>query len=500
MVRSMKKQEKYGNKASITIFFAMLIGMMSSFFFALLEAARVPGLYTKAEVVTDTAVESVFAEYQKEIYQNYGLLFLDGAYGSGDFQIEKAEQRLAEFGADNLYGTKKEIRDLYSMDITACEIEKYQLATDDGGAAFRHLAAATAKREAGEGLLEDFSDKIQQKEELETKNGTVGDHLAEAEHAKEEAEKQKKEDKEEIEDNNSAPNTQQDVKNPIEQVKEWKTRGVLSVVVQNEEAISKKAVAIEDSLERRQKQKGNLSAAQSAVDEIWFFKYLETHMGSYRNQKENRALDYEMEYILEGKSTDAENLEAAVKSIMKIREIGNLAYLVQDASKQTQAEELAATLMGWTLNPALITATKWGILGAWAYVESILDVRALLEGRQIAWIKNDQQWTADLDGIEENIDGFAMAKDCENGWDYTKYLQFLLRLKKNKDVNYRSMDIIEANTNVIADEKIQMDHMITACEAKISYEAEPLFWRFVGIGNFEMNLFQPVKKKKISYS
>lgn len=490
-------QEKYGKKASITIFFAMLLVIISSFLFALLEAARIPGLHTKADVVSDTAIEAVFAEYQKEVYENYGLLLLDGAYGSGDFQIAKVEQRLEEMNTKNLYGTKGQTRDLYPMKVSECRIEKYQLATDDGGAAFRHLAATAAKREAGEDIIEDFREKIQQKESLEKENGTVEEYLAEAERAKEEALEQQQE---ENEYNNSAVNIQQDVKNPIELVKEWKTKGILSMVVQDEAALSKKAITIENSLEKRERQKGNLSVDKSTADEIWFLKYLENHMGNYNNLKENRALDYELEYILEGKSTDMENLEGTVKSLIGIREIGNLAYLAKDAQKQVEAEELAVTLMGWTLNPLAISMTKWGILGAWAYVESILDVRALLEGRQIAWIKNPQEWTSDLKGIEETIDGFAMAKNCENGWNYTKYLEFLLVLKDNKDVNYRSMDIIEVNTNIVADENIQMDHMIVACKAVMDYEADSLFWNYIGVSHSGINLFCLERKKTFTYS
>ena len=184
-------QKKYGKKASITIFFAMLLVIISSFLFALLEAARIPGLHTKADVVSDTAIEAVFAEYQKEVYENYGLLLLDGAYGSGDFQIAKVEQRLEEMNTKNLYGTKRQTRDLYPMKVSECRIEKYQLATDDGGAAFRHLAATAAKREAGEDIIEDFSEKIQQKESLEKENGTVEEYLAEAERAKKEGKEPK---------------------------------------------------------------------------------------------------------------------------------------------------------------------------------------------------------------------------------------------------------------------------------------------------------------------
>lgn len=140
-----KMQKQYSKKASITVFLTMLILLSASFFFALLETARIRGLGTKADIVSDAALESVFAEYQKEVYENYGLLMLDCAYGNGNFAIENVERHLQEKNLNNLKQSDKE---LYGMYLTDCKISRYQLLTDDGGNVFRHLAAQTAKREA----------------------------------------------------------------------------------------------------------------------------------------------------------------------------------------------------------------------------------------------------------------------------------------------------------------------------------------------------------------
>lgn len=142
-----KMQKQYSKKASITVFLTMLILLSASFFFALLETARIRGLGTKADIVSDAALESVFAEYQKEVYENYGLLMLDCAYGNGNFAIENVERHLQEKNLNNLKQSDKE---LYGMYLTDCKISRYQLLTDDGGNVFRHLAAQTAKREADE--------------------------------------------------------------------------------------------------------------------------------------------------------------------------------------------------------------------------------------------------------------------------------------------------------------------------------------------------------------
>lgn len=490
-------QKQYSKKASITVFLTMLILLSASFFFSLLETARIRGLGTKADIVSDAALESVFAEYQKEVYENYGLLMLDCAYGNGNFAIENVERHLQEKNLNNLKQSEKE---LYGINLTECKMTGYQLLTDDGGNVFRHLAARTAKREALVQEVDDFAEEIQQKETLEQENGTVEKRLEEANKTIEEAEQAKQaENTEEKVGDISAQKPQEEVKNPIVDANQWKKSAVLSLVVRDESQLSNKAIALEHTLEHRQKETGNLPVQGAILEELWFVKYLETHMGSYRQISSNHALDYEWEYILNGESSDRDNLKETVKSLIMIREIANMGYLIQDQQKCIEAEELAVALMGWSMNPPVVDATKWGILAAWAYSESILDVRALLEGRRIAWIKNAEQWTTGINQTGEAVDGFAMAKDCENGWDYLKYLQFLICMKKDSAVNYRSMDIIEVNTNAMYEKSIQMDHMMTGCESRVSYEAEPLFWNMITIQRLGMETFQIDRCNQYTY-
>lgn len=490
-------QKRYNKKASITVFLTLLLLLSASFFFALLETARIRGLGTKADIVSDAALESVFAEYQKEIYENYGLLMLDCAYGSGNFAIENVEKRLQEKNLNNLKQSEKE---LYGINLTECKMTGYQLLTDDGGNVFRHLAARTAKREALVQEVDDFAEEIQQKESLEQENGTVEERLEEANKTIEEVEQAKNtENTEEKVGDISAQKPQEEVKNPIEDANQWKKSAVLSLVIRDESQLSNKAIALEHTLEHRQKETGNLPVQGAILEELWFVKYLETHMGSYRQISSNHALDYEWEYILNGEYSDPDNLKETVKSLIMIREIANMGYLIQDQQKCIEAEELAVALMGWSMNPPVVDATKWGILAAWAYSESILDVRALLEGRRIAWMKNAEQWTTGINQTGEAVDGFAMAKDCENGWDYLKYLQFLICMKKDSAVNYRSMDIIEVNTNAMYEKSIQMDHMMTGCESRVSYEAEPLFWNMITIQRLGMETFQIDRCNQYTY-
>lgn len=502
-------QKPFREKAEITIFLTMIILLVSSAVFALLETAREKGLDVKAECVHDIAGESVLAEYQQGIYRQYGLLLLDGAVGGAGFQIRNVERRLEEKNDKNLCGSREEQNEFYRLSVSECRIPRYQLAADEGGKVFRHLAAQAAKRNTVLDLVEDFSAQIQEKSEFEIKNKKPEDYMEEAvwaeenvipeEKRSENTETEDRKETKEIEKPDVSADADQKGKNPIHEAKAWKKSAVLSLVMREESPLSQKAIPIEDSMAKRNKEQGNLAVMEGALDEMWFLQYLETHMGSYGAEKEGHALDYEMEYILCGKSSDRENLEESIKSLIAIREIANLAYLLSDAGKCLEAEELAVSLMGWTVNPAVIAVTKMGILGAWACSESILDVRRLLEGGKIAWIKDAGQWTTGLSGMGTSVEGFAMAKNCENGWSYQKYLKFLYCFRKDSDINYRSMDIVEVNTNLIEGEQVRMNEMITAVQTDLQYEAEPLFWNYVQIGNLGLSGFSIRKEGIYSY-
>lgn len=51
-----------------------------------------------------------------------------------------------------------------------------------------------------------------------------------------------------------------------------------------------------------------------------------------------------------------------------------------------------------------------GILAAWAFCESVLDLRALLDGDKIPLIKSDTSWTSSLYGMTSMLTGQVKAK------------------------------------------------------------------------------------------
>lgn len=128
-------QREYRKKAGITVFLTMLLAICGSFLFALLETARVKGLHTEAQMVGDMTIESMFAEYQKSIYEEYGILLLDESYQTGKFDGENLEKEYIRL--NDINGEKE---GMYSLRLSGCEVEACQYVTDYGGAPFRRLA------------------------------------------------------------------------------------------------------------------------------------------------------------------------------------------------------------------------------------------------------------------------------------------------------------------------------------------------------------------------
>lgn len=95
-----------------------------------------------------------------------------------------------------------------------------------------------------------------------------------------------------------------------------------------------------------------------------------------------------------------------------------------------------------TLLPALAIPVKYTILFAWAYVESLQDVKTLLSGGRVPLMKTAADWKTGLNCIQ-NIRGSLAKDNGGNGLDYKEYLQIMLFLQDKTIRTYRAMDIME---------------------------------------------------------
>ena len=81
-------------KGSITPFCALSLMLVASLLFALLESARIYKLDTYAKLKAESGMDSLCGGYQPFLWQQYGLLFLDGAYGTEQFSMAYVSEEL----------------------------------------------------------------------------------------------------------------------------------------------------------------------------------------------------------------------------------------------------------------------------------------------------------------------------------------------------------------------------------------------------------------------
>lgn len=497
-------------KGSITVFAALALMLVASFLFALLEAGRMRGLSVRAELVSQLSLESVCAEYQTGLWEKYHLLCLDGAYGEDAFSMEYVSSTLNSRAKRNLSGENS----LFRMVLEDAEPIEYQLLTDGDGSVFLKRVSEYMKENLTTEAAGLIYEKYLQGSRMEQENA-VGDCVEAAQKAIDDAKKQmEQEGTQESTQEGAQEGTQEstlenaqakgeaNVENPLEIVLKIKQNAVLSLVLGDISELSAKEVDLSDGLLKRECLKGTAAEEEEAAwyEKVLALEYLDGYFLDYTEPSEEHALEYEMEYVLCGKESDAANLESVVKRLLLVREAANAAHILANTDKKEEALMVASALAGFTGNPAIIDVVQIGVIAAWAYMESLLDVRALLSGDKIALIKSDAQWTVQTGNLMESFERNTKAKNCENGLSYQSYLkQFLFFVEKDK-LAYRMMDIMEQNLRLVPGyQNCRMDYMICKMSCKLQYSAKPLFADLTVLGRLNTQYLKFCETTQFSY-
>lgn len=456
-------------RGSMTVFAALLFMLVASLLFALLEAARVSTLMAYADMTSELALESVFAEYQPELWENYHLLCLDGAYGGTTFSEKYVTGVLNARIRANLDMQGDGSRIMKLTHVSSSE-EEYQLLTDGDGRVFLHCISDYMRKNsplmAAQSLYERYAGGLAIGEESRVED-SVRDAKCALDGAGEEAQAPQR--------NRTQP------ENVLDTVLACKQNFVLGMVVEDVDGLSTQKIETTDCLQNRSVQRGTRTQIPNVewYDRILVTEYANSCLSTYSNPREERALAYELEYVVCGRASDRENLEAVVERLMLAREAANVIHIMMNQEKRLTVSEAAVALAGATVNPAIIKVVEYGLIGAWAYAESVLDIRTLLCGGEIALVKNEEQWTSSFTSLPQVLEGSMRASDCGGGWSYQDYLKSFLFVMAEKTLAYRMMDVMERNIcRIYAYRNCRMDHMVSAAGYKISYEEDSLFWDF----------------------
>ena len=418
-------------KAEITAFLSMVFVLLVSFVLGMLEVSVIQTSKSMSRLTVDRAVFSVFGGYQSELFEDYHVFALDGSYGSGTFS-------------------------------------KDQLT---GGQAFREQVLEYMESKYGISLVRRFTGLTQEwKEEVirgEQMEQEEADLAADIQALKGDSEDQI---------------LQEAGGDPFTCLEVLDKSGVQSLVMPEEMTLSGREIRQGEQASARPLRTGFGSLPQrqgtdGLEEKLLFNEYVlknftnaalksSTDAGA-DEEAPVRSLAYEAEYILEGKASDKENLEAVLLKIFFIRMALNYLYLMSDTGKQGEVTALATVIATVLLIPEAAEVISQLILLAWAAGESTVDLRTLLSGRRAPVLKSAENWQLPLSSLltlgssAQRLSG----NDTEGGISYEDYLRMFLFLGNTDDITMRTLDRIEENLAMErALDHIRADQCITKLE------------------------------------
>lgn len=417
----MKAQEF--KRGEVTAFLALIFVLLVSFAGSLMESASLQTAKSYRRADMNRAIESVFAEYQRELLEEFDIFSLEGSYESGTYDEKKLVDRLSYYGAS---GMKQ-------------KIGRIELLTDKNGKSFLEQIDYYIESKYGLSSLINLHSSMDIWKKQEEKEEHI--QQLETELDQQLSEMLSENGLELPIDGNPLPNMQNLAATPL-----------VDLVMPAHRTVSEKAAATDSMVSHRSLRKGYGDFSDvtegTELSAIAFGEYILTHFSSAvpkEGEKKDGSLDYEIEYILSGKDSDRENLETVLRKLLIFRFVPNYAYLQGDSARQAEVKALALTLCSVIALPAAADALAQVLLFAWAFGESIMDLRSLIEGGGVPITKNSESWQLSLSGLMtlgtegENQEG----KNTSEGITYDEYLRVLLFLNHKQEMSLRALDMIE---------------------------------------------------------
>ena len=185
---------------------------------------------------------------------------------------------------------------------------------------------------------------------------------------------------------------------------------------------------------------------------------------------------YELEYIVNGRNSDAKNLELTLIKILAIREGLNYVHILMDQQKMSQVHELAMAIAGMFCIPALVGVIGALIIGVWALAESITDLQDLLKGEEVSLYKNASEWKVELNALFSMEKEGVKAEKKENilGLNYEGYIKLILFVQDGEKKDYRMMDLIQSHI-AATDSSFAMKNMLYGTKVTVRAKSKRVF-------------------------
>jgi len=236
------------------------------------------------------------------------------------------------------------------------------------------------------------------------------------------------------------------------------------------------------------------------VQILLFEEYLDEHFSSYQPRASKSdvskatAIEYELEYLIVGKYSDAANLNAIIARILFIRMIFDFVTILADKNARNEAKLVASAMVGFTGLPILLGITQMLVMFIWSFAEALLDTCALIMDKEVPIIKKKPTMTFSeifmLTRDYLRAKASALSETQEVSLSYGNYLKIFLLMTSKEKLAYRAMDLIQENIKLRYDDReFSMANCLYGFKLKAVFEIEKKFTGFKFLqGYYDLSL------------
>lgn len=227
------------------------------------------------------------------------------------------------------------------------------------------------------------------------------------------------------------------------------------------------------------------NASQISVDKIILTEYELDKFNYFNRDKfdepvKSNSTSFEIERLINGNSSDKNNLKSTISKILLIRIAMNVLSIYTNSSRRKAARAFTYTIFGG-FSRILAEAMFLLVLTAWGTAQSIADIRKLLTGKKVKFIHTNDSWTIDLQNLF-NITNFDSNIEYEDdkfpALSYKDYLRILLFTTNQSDINSRMVSLIDKNIKNVED-TFDIEKILYMYEVENTFICKHFFTNFI---------------------
>jgi hypothetical protein len=441
------------DKGRVTVFLCLIVSAMTLLGITAIKLVSQYCAAAKTAMASRTALSDIKASYDGYIFEHYHILLFDkNGYGSGEAAIE---ERLKKLTQDNL-GSGFEVSDVELTDFTMIYDDNFSALKNQIEEQLGYVTVSYGIDEIVEKLGGTTTSRSDALENEVSKAGRMSD-AKEGNASETGAEDTEKTTKKTSQDKSGQASDPRDYTSA-----NAKEGVLLSVLLPADREVSSEDKLPSDMFSGATSLVSGLSGVNTdfdsyddlkediAKDNTWgnsldtkakLLMYVASVFNCFTEKDINSesVLVCELEYIIAGKRTDYDNLDAVCRKIIAIRFPVDMAYLVSDTEKMNVIKTLSAPLalaLPFVTEPVV----RYLIAGGWAYVEAMAETRNLLAGNRLEFAKSKENWITDLSDIGGSVE---KTQNSDRGLGYKDYLMILLAMEDN--IYYRMLDVMDIN-------------------------------------------------------